>query len=408
MSLFSQIPPLDFYKIVLLVKNLKVKFKFVKSNLLLTTSFSVSKDVHITDYELGSMSKYVDFMSFMQIYTDPSTEYLTINQAISARASYNIESGIINLIKSGIPSTKLAIGIQFGGPELFTTLNANDRASKFNGIIGYNSICNLLSNATLRWEKLYFNGLILLKNLDEKWVIVYESSRSIANKMQFVVKYNLTGVSISAINMDDFMGKCKIDEDTFTDFKITKENPMDIKEKNSTSFSLLRTINEAINTLIDETTNHSNFENVTEKIPISDSEQNPNLDKKEVGTEDQTKRIETVDQTEEIGTVDQTEGIETENQTEEIRTEDQTEEIRTEDKTESQTEAQSEPQPEVEIQTSTENATETQAQTEIYSENENQTTFNDNETNAAFKIMLIKNVVVFVVAISMLSSILFI
>lgn len=272
-SFSSQISPLEFYTIVLFIKDLKAKLKYGRSKLGLTMSFSVSNNFNVEKYELSTLSKYVDFMSFIQIYSDPSTEYLTINEALQARAASNVEQKVIDLLESVVPSTKIVIGVQFGGPELFTTMNANYRASKLNAILSYNSICNLISNETLKWEWQNYNGLTLLKNKNESRVIVFESTRSIANRMRFVVSRNLAGVVINSIDMDDFSDKGKIDEDTFDDFEISNEITMNFQQQNGTNFPLLRTINAAIITAISETSKQGNFENISDEIIISNHNQ---------------------------------------------------------------------------------------------------------------------------------------
>lgn len=374
---------MDFFKIVFFVRNLKEIF--FKSNLMLTSSFFVSKDFNIEQYEFAALSKYVDFMSFMQIYVDSSAEYLSINQALQARQPLYIENNINNLIESGVPSPKIVVGIQFGGPELFTTSFAAQRASKFNGIIGYDLICKLLSNETLKLEKLNYNGLTLLKNLNEERVIIYENTRSIANQMKFLVKQKLGGVFISSISMDDYAGNCKIDEDTFIDLKLPGRFVGDFEQWSTTNYPLLRTINDAIKLLSNDITNKSQSANVSDG-PINESS-NQNLDQKQEKNETEIEK-----QTEDLG---------------EIQTGPQ-------DQTENQTESQTESG--VEIQTSmgtqienrTETATEVQTQSETVASNQtNQTNENnDNETGSAPKAKLFNNFVVFVVLILTLSSIL--
>lgn len=271
MFFFSQIDPTDFFKIAIFMKSLKAKLSSNsnKNRRLLTSSFSLTNSYYpMEKYEFVVLSKYVDFMCFMQIYINSKSEYLTINEALQARRISNIMNKMDRLIKSGVSTTKLIVGVHFGGPQLLTTLNAENRASKVKAILDYTSICKLLSsiksekNGTSNWEKLYYNDadLAILKNNQENNVIIYENSRSVANKMRVVVEKQLGGVIITPIRTDDFNGNCDIDKDTFSDFKFVEieskiaQATVRFSLNNEKTFPLLRTVNDAILISVNENT----------------------------------------------------------------------------------------------------------------------------------------------------------
>lgn len=279
-SHFSQIEPLDFFKIVLFMKEVKAKFTLNSKHrsLMLTSSISITKNFNfIEEYEFGALSKYMDFLSFMQVFVDSTPDYLTINEALQARRHSNVIDKIDRLIRSGVPSLKLILGVHFGGPELLTNLNAVNQASKVNEILGYNSICELLStNEKSKWEKLYYSDadLAILKNNKENRVIVFESSRSIANKMKVIVEKKMAGVIITSITADDYLGKCDVDQDTFDDFKIKEETSKKVNWQNEKTFPLLRTINKAIAVLTDDNAVGEQFEGIPDSIQNQESGQN--------------------------------------------------------------------------------------------------------------------------------------
>jgi len=78
--------------------------------------------------------------------------------------------------------------------------------------------------------------------------IVTDNSRTMANKVRFAIQRGLGGVAAIDITLDDFIGNCNIDSDTFDDFK--GDISLDVTEH--IDFSLLRVINKAIDVTLDE------------------------------------------------------------------------------------------------------------------------------------------------------------
>lgn len=121
-----------------------------------------------------------------------------------------------------------------------------------NGFMGYNEVCMLLANRTSGWKRLWWDDMSQAvarrkdAEKDETHVVVFDSSRSIANKMKFAMSRELGGAMIWSVDTDDFLGDCDIDEDTFTDFKSRAGITLDIPKRYNANYPLLRTVNEAI------------------------------------------------------------------------------------------------------------------------------------------------------------------
>lgn len=130
--------------------------------------------------------------------------------------------------------------------------------TKENGFMGYNEICTLLSDRTSGWKRSYSEDMsqAVAKYRDEvaneTRVAVFDSSRSIARKIQFAMSRNLAGAMIWSIDTDDFHGDCDIDEDTFADFKPMPGVTLSVPKRIEANYPLLRTINEAMLVALDE------------------------------------------------------------------------------------------------------------------------------------------------------------
>ena len=54
------------------------------------------------------------------------------------------------------------------------------------------------------------------------------------------------------LNVDDYLGKCGMDDDTFQDFQTITNDKENVPSKHNTTFPLLRTINDAIDKALNE------------------------------------------------------------------------------------------------------------------------------------------------------------
>lgn len=192
---------------------------FKARNLSLTLTFEANSDV-VDEYELSRLTEYIDYIQVANTAT------------------------IDDLIQSGVPTNKIIFQLSLHGYE---KLSNSKISFSIENIKGYNEICHTLSKDN--WEKSYNGDSCVAKKVYENkhigWTIQYDCSRSIANKMRQMVKQRLAGVSISYLSTDDFHGKCGTEADTYADFCLTAEENAIIRARNITTFSALRTVNEA-------------------------------------------------------------------------------------------------------------------------------------------------------------------
>lgn len=272
---------------VALCKDLHESFRSHK--LLLTSAFGASKKVIDEAYDIPQLSKYLDFLHIMCYdYGGAWDRRITANAPLKSSDDLNIEFSIDYLLKLGAPASKIVLGIPLYGRTFITSHNGsfNDPSNDFgfqgtytreNGFMGYNEICELFSNKSSGWTKSWNNdtGHYIIKRKDEitgdTKVVVYDSSRSVANKMRFAMKRGLGGAMVWSIDTDDFLGDCTVDDDTFTDFKpAAKYLSLTIPKRYNANYPLLRTINEAIVVSLEEIVREAEIKDTDNEIPHGD------------------------------------------------------------------------------------------------------------------------------------------
>lgn len=137
--------------------------------------------------------------------------HVSANAPLRGQGQLNVEFTIDYLIKLGASPSKIVMGLPFYGRTFVTRLEGNmgDASNEIgflgdytreSGFMGYNEICTQLKNRTSGWQRSYDTDLnqAVAKHGDaangETRVAVYDSSRSIANKVRFAMGHNLAGV----------------------------------------------------------------------------------------------------------------------------------------------------------------------------------------------------------------------
>ncbi|XP_031634729.1 uncharacterized protein LOC116348020 [Contarinia nasturtii] len=243
------------------VKRLKKSFKL--HGLMLTATFVSANDNIIDVLDIPTLCHYFDYVHFVQKYNfnwKPQGDI--INYAIKERGLNSTEQMIEHLLERDVPADKLMMGVQFSG-MLFRSINGFGRfnAATFRRLLGYNEVCEALSKFS-GWQKRYDtkSGLTIANRMESSSgahlpqlsTILFESGRSIVRKMQFVVKKNLAGAIVFPIDMDDSVGLCPMEKDTYHDFKPPKSVDLNVNGKDNRKFPLLKTLNEAIVTQLEE------------------------------------------------------------------------------------------------------------------------------------------------------------
>lgn len=218
--------------ILTLVKELSKNFK--ANNLLLTSAFADStEDI----YDYLAMSQYLDLIHLNKLQK------------------------IDDIIKLGVPSTKLIF--EFNTKALsdrvgqFTIRDLGSFMDSFKVFLKYSEICDLLSNNKVISKMYDPNTEEMVANYidsttQEIHTIRYESTRTLADKTRRAMRLNLAGVSINSIDADDSEGKCKIEKDTFADFRSNSNVTLNIPIRRDATFPLLRSINQAIGLALNE------------------------------------------------------------------------------------------------------------------------------------------------------------
>jgi chitinase len=205
------------------------------------------------------MAKFVDVILMMTFdFTGPWNGKIGFHSALYGNGEDTIDSRVKYFEEQGVPSEKLILGIPFFGRSFVTRESAKIGDStendfgfpgpfvKENGFLGYNEICKMRKDR--EWEVSYDTkaaesiGKFSSNGLNH--VVTFPSPRAVANKVKYAVENNLGGVWAWFVDTDDYLGQCKNDLTTFSDFPIQSQPPR--REK---SFPLLKTINEAIEIL---------------------------------------------------------------------------------------------------------------------------------------------------------------
>ncbi|XP_035791160.1 probable chitinase 2 [Anopheles albimanus] len=280
--------PVDRENFVALVQELSTLFK--KNNLLLTSAFAASKTIIDEAYDIPALSKYLDFLHIMCYdYHGSWDGKVGPNAPLASSDFLSIEYTIEHLLNLGAPPNKIVLGLPFFGRTFVSRIvgagmgDDADKvgfagpATKENGFMGYNEICEELkrnpNNWRLTWDVASAEMVATKSNNTASQVVVYDSTRSIANKVRFAVRLNLAGLLAWSIDTDDFNGLCKPELDTYEDFvkkvDISRFNiPLPVNGK----YPLLKTISNAIVVAYEELAQENATPDVPEDVTADETE----------------------------------------------------------------------------------------------------------------------------------------
>lgn len=273
---------------VLLAKELKENFK--QHNLLLTSAIGASKFTIDQAYSVRKLSRHLDFLHIMCYdYGGSWDKRVTANAPLTSDDELNVEFTINYLLKLGANPSKIVVGLPFYGRTFVTNLEghygdaSNDIGfqgpfTKENGFLGYNELCAMLSDKsqgwTAEWDGPTSQSIARQRNTDtsETKVAVYDSTRSVANKIRFLMKKELAGAMVWSVDTDDFLGDCDTETDTYDDFKVASGVKLNVPKRLNTNYPLLRTINEAILVTLDEMAQEEEIKTSDEENEIPSDE----------------------------------------------------------------------------------------------------------------------------------------
>ncbi|CAH2239669.1 jg12445 [Pararge aegeria aegeria] len=251
--------PADVDNFSQLLKELREEFD--KNGLLLTAAVSSIKKVASQSYDIPVISQYLDFINVMAydmyVATDPETGHNAPLHKSEDDDDIPIEDlntvdGVLEYwLSQGCPPEKLVLGVPLYG-HTFKLTNANENGVRApssgpgiagpytatKGLIGYNELCQKFKAET--WNLLYDDSAKVPYAVQgENW-ISFDDADSIADKVQYALQNNVTGVMAWSIETDDFRGICQ-DEDYPLLRSINKALGRSVEAPNTTPSSPLTT-----------------------------------------------------------------------------------------------------------------------------------------------------------------------
>lgn len=147
-----------------------------------------------------------------------------------------------------------------------------------NGFMGYNEICETISKPDASWNSSWdghkAQAIASYRDVNTSKVVVFDSPRSIANKMRFAMKLNLAGAMIWSVDTDDFRGDCEFPTDTYEDFRDNPNIKLNIPNRKYKNYALLNTVNDAIVLSLEELKGQETYDNEVTSARPSDAGSN--------------------------------------------------------------------------------------------------------------------------------------
>jgi chitinase len=197
----------DKQNFVLLLKEIHDVYK--PQNLYVSAFLRVQKADVEKAYDIKNIAKFVDSITMMTFdFNAQWNQRVGFPASITGDGDDNVDSRVNFFIGLGAPAEKLIVGIPFFGRSFITDNNGNigesSRPSGFagpfvgeNGFLGYNEICRMRKES--EWDEIKFDfeksqSIGKFKKDGLQHVVIFDSPRSVANKVKYVHEKNLGGV----------------------------------------------------------------------------------------------------------------------------------------------------------------------------------------------------------------------
>jgi len=225
-------------------------------NLYLSVTLRTSDWIVRSAYDLEEIAKHVDAINMMTFdYSSSWEKIIGYPAALSTSLQDDdIEAAVNFFIDQKVPQNKLIVGIILQAQTFKTHTDGyiGDECEQggFPGpimensvYVGYNEICRMQSQKqwTYEFDKVASQMIGRFKENETTHVAIYDTPRSVANKVKYAMEKGLLGVWAWSIDTDDFRGECSIDTTTYDDFGGSRPKLSTIKE-----FPLLRTMNDVM------------------------------------------------------------------------------------------------------------------------------------------------------------------
>jgi len=204
---------------------------FAHTGWLLTAALGAGKATVDVAYDLPALSKELDYLHLMAYDYHGMWEEVTGHNAPlypredegPAARTLNVEFSVEYYLKSGVPASKLVLGLPFygrtyllqdpanpsiGAPSVKDSAFAGDYTRE-NGFLGYNEICEKqiaeVGLWRLVWQKAHQAPFM---SRDTMWVS-YDDDNSLGLKVAYATQtQGLAGVMVWSVDTDDFRGNC--------------------------------------------------------------------------------------------------------------------------------------------------------------------------------------------------------
>ncbi|XP_034826387.1 probable chitinase 2 [Maniola hyperantus] len=220
--------PADVNNFSKLLKELRKEFN--KYGLLLTAAVSPVKKVASLSYDIPVISQYLDFINVMAYDMYVASDNETGHNAPLHKSEedddipledLNTVDGVLEYwLGQGCPPEKLVLGVPLYG-HTFTLKNVNNNGVRApssgpgiagpytvtKGMIGYNELCQKFDAET--WNLRYDDSAKVPYAVQGQNWISYDNADSLADKVKYALKYNVTGIMAWSIETDDFRGMCE-------------------------------------------------------------------------------------------------------------------------------------------------------------------------------------------------------
>ncbi|XP_071132083.1 probable chitinase 10 isoform X1 [Mytilus edulis] len=223
-------PPEDKQRFTQLCKILRSAFedegkRIGRPRLLLTAAVAAGDGTIETAYEIGSISKELDFINLMAYDLHGSWEnFLGHNSPLYARNDESTEQKKLNQdyavnlwLNGGTPKEKLILGLGLYGRSfkmgssshaLGSPASGGGAAGRYTGEAGFLSFYEVCENLANGWTRVWNDEQkVPYAHKGDQWV-GYDDLESIQIKAEYIRQNGLGGSMVWAIDLDDFTNSC--------------------------------------------------------------------------------------------------------------------------------------------------------------------------------------------------------
>ncbi|XP_032522110.2 probable chitinase 2 [Danaus plexippus] len=203
-----------------LLKELRVEFD--KNDLILSAAVAAVTNTAASSYDIKGISQYLNFVNVMAYDINNPTDNATGHNAPVHGNENNLQAIDVILkywIGQGCPPEKLVLGLPFYGHSYELAdrehFDVGDSSTgpgiagpytSLKGMLGYNELCEKFEREL--WN-IYYDDISKVPYAVQgrNW-ISFDDIDSLTIKIEYALKFNISGAMIWSIETDDFRGTC--------------------------------------------------------------------------------------------------------------------------------------------------------------------------------------------------------